>query len=289
MTTIGAALASWFQPMIDEFVQMGQAFQKFVPVLAQGLVFLIILLIVAKVLRLVIRNGLTKIGVNTLSEKVGVKALLGKFGIRAGLAAVVASVVYWMITLYAIKAAADIWGVSDISNFVNAVILFLPKLFVAIFILFAGILAAEFVRKAVETGLLRIGIDYGALIANFIYGLLAIMILTVVLGQLGIQTELLNSAVMIILAASGLAIALALGLGLRPVAKNVVSGVYARDLFPPGSVLEVEDTLATVREVGAVATRLESDAGQFIVIPNSTLVTQVNKGRRPVRDYAEKI
>jgi len=88
--------------------------------------------------------------------------------------------------------------------------------------------------------------------------------------------------VIIFLAAESLAIAiaiaLAMGLGLRPIARNVVSGVYARDSFPPGSLLEIRDTTATVVEVGPVSTRLENEYGEYFVIPNSHMVKPLLKG-----------
>ncbi|MEO0415090.1 MAG: mechanosensitive ion channel domain-containing protein, partial [Verrucomicrobiota bacterium] len=77
-------------------------------------------------------------------------------------------------------------------------------------------------------------------------------------------------------------------LGLRPVARNVVSGVYCRDMFPPGSVIEVGDAEATVREVGPVATRLESNDGTFFVIPNSRLISQITKGHHSSVGQFEK-
>ena len=284
-----AALAEWFQPMIDEFVKMGQSAQTFIPVFLQGLVFFIVLVFIAGVARLIIRGIGRRLGLDAAAEKFGLQKMFSKIGIKAPLSKVVSKLVYWMILLYALKAASDIWGITDISNFVNSLILFLPRLFVAVFILFAGLLVADLVRNAVETALDNIDFDHAGLVASFIYGLLAVMIMTVVLGQLGIQTELLNSAVKILLAAGGLAVALALGLGLRGVARNVVSGVYARDLFPPGSVLEIEDMYGVVVEVGAVATRIESGEGVFIVIPNSELVSKLNKGRRIPSEITEKV
>mgnify|MGYP002632181017 FL=1 len=174
--------------------------------------------------------------------------------------------------------SADFLGISDLSSFIDNLIAFIPKLIVAFLILMAGLLAADIVRKMINRSLDRVGIEYSGLIANFVYGLLAVMILTVVLSQVEIQTDLLNSAVIIFLAAGSLAITLAMGLGLRPIARNVVSGVYARDSFPPGSLLEIRDTTATVVEVRPVSTRLENEYSEYLVIPNFVMVNQLLKG-----------
>lgn len=289
MSDLLNTLGGFFEPILKDFVAMGESVRAFLPKLVQGLAVLIVLNIVARFLRLIIGVVCSKARLDVLSDKVGLSDTIRKIGVTAPLSRTIASVVYWMVTLYAFKAAADVWGVKDISNFINATILFLPRLFVAVFILFAGLLAADLARKAVQNGFDRMKIDYGQVVGTSLYGLLAVMILTVVLGQLGIQTELLNAAVKILLGSIALAVALSLGLGLQPVAKNIVSGVYARDLFPPGSILSIDDRYAVVREVGAVAARLEDEAGNYIVIPNSALVTEIRKGRRRVTNMAEKM
>lgn len=284
----GTVLLDFFQPILDKFIEMGNSAMERVPQITLGLILLIALLIVGKVLRFVARNLCSKLRLDGVAERVGITELLSKIGINAPLSRVIGNVVYWIIALVAFKAAADIWNIKDVSKFIDSLILFLPKLFVAVFILFAGLLVAELAKNAIRTALDRVGVDYAGPISNVVYGLFAVMIMTVVLGLLGIETELLNSTVVILLGAFALAVALSLGLGLRPIAKNIVSGVYARDLFPPGSILEIDDSMAVVREVGAVATRLESDNGVFFVVPNSTLVEQVNRGKNHSMNLAGK-
>jgi len=279
-----ARLLELIQPIINQFVEMGTKALQFTPILILGLLFLLVFLFLAKIVRFVIRRTFRKLKFDILAEKVGISSLLAKFGVSAPLSQVLAAVIYWMITLFALKSAADIWGIADISNFINSVILFLPKLMVAVGILLGGLLAADLAKKALLGALNGIGFDYSNPIANSIYGLLAVMILTVVLGQLGIETELLNSAVKILLGSFALTVAISLGFGLRSIAKNVVSGVYARDIFPPGSILEIDDMMAVVREVGAVSTRLETSNDTFIVVPNSQLIGKVHRGKKRVSE-----
>lgn len=258
---------------------MGEAFIAFVPKLLLGLCIFIVGFILAKVVRYIVSNLGKKLKLDVLSEKVGISDLLGKFGLRTPLTKVLAAAIFWVIILYFLKSAGEILGAKDISAFVNAVFTFMPKLMVSIFILLAGLLAADLLRGLIETGLDGMGIEYSGLVARSVYGLFGVIILTVVLGQLGVETELINASMKIVLGAIGLAVALALGLGLRPIVQNVISGVYARDLFPPGSDITIDEAEATVVEVGAVATRLETSEGRFLIVPNSRLVSKVTKGR----------
>lgn len=282
------AWLEFLQPVIDRFVKMGNTALDFFPQLVLGIILLVVLMTFAKIIRFISTRLCRKLKVDALAERLGVTNMLSKIGMQSPLSKVIGTVIYWMIALLTVKTVADIWGIADISNFIDSLIKFLPKLFVAVSILFAGLLVADMARNAIQAALDRVGVDYAGPISNVVYTLLAVMIITVVLGLLGIETELLNSSVIILLGAFSLAVALSLGLGLRTIAKNIVSGVYARDLYPPGSIVEVDDMMVVVREVGAVATRLESDNGIYVVIPNSILVGEVNRGARSRQEFVEK-
>ena len=99
------------------------------------------------------------------------------------------------------------------------------------------------------------------------------------LNQLGIETELLNASVKILLSGVALALSICLGLGLKGLACNIVSGVYARDLYQVGTQIEYQDELVRVAGVGPVTTKLQRADGGFILVPNESLLNQSVKGR----------
>ena len=99
--------------------------------------------------------------------------------------------------------------------------------------------------------------------------------ITLAIGQLGLETTLINRIVLVALAATGTTLALALGLGMRAVSQNVVSGVYARDLFKPGMWLEIDGIKAKVIGVGATTTCLEKKNGKLRFVPNRRLIERV--------------
>jgi len=94
----------------------------------------------------------------------------------------------------------------------------------------------------------------------------------IVLEQLEIETSLLNSLVEITLMASGVALALSLGLGTKEVSKNIISGVYARDTFKNGASVKIDDDSGTIEEIGTVTSRVRHKNGDLVFIPNSTLI-----------------
>lgn len=59
------------------------------------------------------------------------------------------------------------------------------------------------------------------------------------MGQLEVKTDLLNYIIAIVLITVGLAAALALGLGSREVAGQIIAGIYVRELYQVGQQVKV--------------------------------------------------
>ncbi len=277
---------SFFQGVVDQFVSMGKSVEALIPTLVIAICVLGLGFIIAKVLRSIITRAADKLNFDALAEKVGLTEQFAKLGIRPPLGPIVGKLIFAFIIIYFVKSAADIAGVKDISQFINDFIAFLPKLLISVFILFGGLMAADILKGALESKMEAIEFSHGGLIARFVHILFILMIATVVLNQLGIETDLLSSTVKIFLAGLSLLIALALGFGLRPIARNVVSGVYARDVFQIGSSVILDSGEFKVVEVGTVSTRLENEIGDYVVIPNSALMSRMTSGHTEY--YSEK-
>jgi small-conductance mechanosensitive channel len=116
------------------------------------------------------------------------------------------------------------------------------------------------------------GVEYAKAASQLAYGVLLVMIASLAIGQLQIETALLNRVIEITLIAVGAALAISLGFGTRDVARNVVAGVYARDSFKVGASITLGETRGTVEAVTAVNTRIRTTAGDTVYIPNAQLV-----------------
>jgi len=74
-----------------------------------------------------------------------------------------------------------------------------------------------------------------------------------------------------VLAAFGLALGLALGLGARPLAYQILAGYYVRQRFRPGQTIRLEQVQGEVSGTGSVNTVVNTAVGP-IVVPNSVLI-----------------
>ena len=257
-----------WQPMVSLWTKVAE----FLPNIAGALFLLIIGYLVAKGIGLAIAKLLAKLGLDKLTESSGVASAVQSTGFETSASAIIGKIVYWLIFLLFMIAAADSLGLPRVSDTINGFVQYLPKLIGALLVVIIGLFAAHLVRSAVETASASMQLDYGRPLGTLIYMLIVIVVVSLAIGQLEIETDLLNQVVSIILFAIGAAVVLSLGMGTRATAGNIVAGLYARDLFPPGDKITVGDISGRVIEVSATNTLLELDDGTTYTLPNSVLV-----------------
>lgn len=273
------SFSGFYSEVRNALTEMMGNFAQFIPKLMLAIVLLVIGYLVAKLLAKVISTLFDKLGLDRLLEKSGFTAQLQRAGIKASPGAVIAKLLFWVAMLFVIKVAAQAASIEDISDIIIAIISFMPNAITAALIMLFGFIVADIIKNAVFTALNQLGLEYARTLSKIIFGFIFILILTVALAKINIQTELLNSTVQIILAALGLALALSLGLGLKRLAGSIVSGVYSRDIYKVGTVIEFEGEEMTIAGVGPVTTKLKRADGGFVIVPNEKLISEPVRGR----------
>jgi hypothetical protein len=204
---------------IDLFLTSLQTFwgeiALFLPKLLAALVLMLGGWLLARMLRGAVRRGLKALGFGRIAEKSGLEALVRQGGLDLSLAGVIAGTAYWLVLLVVAVSAANSLGLDSIAGLANKVILYLPKVLVAILILVFGTLLARLVNRLVFAWLngakfpgalaVSTGSEYAA----------QIFALFLALEQLDIGTTLLTVAFTIVFGGLVLALSLAFGLGGR--------------------------------------------------------------------------
>ena len=154
----------------------------------------------------------------------------------------------------------------------------------AIVLLVVGWTVAGWIRRVIRRTLDRVpALDetLKPFIANLVRYAVLIFVLIAVLNQFGVQT----TSIIAILAATGLAI----GLALQGMLANVASGVMLLFLRPfnVGEYVEAGGIAGTVVEIGLFNTEIRTSAGPGLIVPNSKIwggpIT--NFSRNPTRRF----
>ena len=252
-------------------VQMWDQALQFIPNVAAMLVILLVGYIVARVLRWITRTVLNRLQFDSVCDRIGLHEVTQSFGMKATATKLASQLSFWAIMLMFLVAAVDALGMESVTQSINTVLAYIPNVLGALVIVVFGLMLGNFVRALIHGTAERLGIEYGGAVGQLVYGLIVVLVGSLAVGQLNLNTALVDRAIEIALMAVGAALALALGFGTRDMAKHVVAGVYARDSFPVGSKFAIDGKSGTVAAVRAVNTAIETSQGT-IVIPNARLM-----------------
>lgn len=178
--------------------------------------FLLVLLIgwfVAKAIARAANAVLERVGFDRAVERGGIKAVLDRSSYDAS--DVLAKVIYYALFLVVLQMAFGVWGPNPISDLLQGVIAYLPKVIAAILIVVitAAIAAAARELIAVALG----GLSYGKLLGNVASGAIITVGVFMALNQLQIAPAIVNGLFYALLAiVAGSAIIAIGGGGIAP-------------------------------------------------------------------------
>jgi Conserved TM helix len=160
----------------------------FVPKLLGFLLILGIGYFVAKVLERLIAAGLRRVGFNRLVDRDGVRPVLARS--RFDASALVATLAFWVVFLFVLQLAFGVFGPNPISDLLEGIIAFLPKLFVAIVIVVITAAVASAVRTIVGTTLG--GLTYGRTVSILAAAAIWVIGIAAALNQIEVAPEIVN-------------------------------------------------------------------------------------------------
>lgn len=244
----------------------------YLPSLALALFLVVVGWYLARMVRRLTGGLLSKMGINKLAATIGLKDALKKARIKKEPSDIIGLLFFWLILLLFVIAAVETLGLPRLSSALDEMVVYLPKVLVSIMILVVGLFIAQALQGIIETASSSMGIEYGRNLGSLAYGIVVIIVMSLAIGELDIEILLLNAIIIIVLAALGLAGALSLGLGTRALSKDIVSGVYAREIVRQGNTIEFGGQVGVVEEVSTVKTSIRLEDDSLLSIPNSQLI-----------------
>lgn len=196
------------EPIRESLHQIG----VFLPRLLLAILILIVGWLVAKAVRFAIVRALRAINFNVVTEKAGIDHFLRQGGTDIDTTRVLGGLFYWLVILAALMIAANSLDLSYVTDLIGRIVLFVPKVVVAVVILVFGAYFARFVAAALTTYLRAIGAGEAELLGRLALYAMMVFVVLIALDQMGLG-DVIRQAFLIIVAAIGLAFALAFGLG----------------------------------------------------------------------------
>ena len=265
------------EALVDSFTQAWGQVIMLAPKLVAMVSVLVIGYVVARWVGGLITVIADKIGLQTAAEKSGLAKSMHDVGIRRPVPAIVGGLVFWLLMCVFVMAGFNILGLESVTSAMSEVVNYIPRLLVATVVVVIGLLAATFLRGVVATSADRVGLSYAEYLAGGCYWVLSILTFIAAFNQLGIQFALLEKLILIGSAGLAAGFALAFGLGGRDVMSGILAGYYVRQRLQAGDTVSVAGLEGTVREVGPVATVIETREGGLVSrhsVPNAKMLQE---------------
>jgi hypothetical protein len=218
-------ISDWGDAIFLSLSNALNAFLNAIPLVIGALLIIIIGWIIAGVLARITTEVLRRIGADRLfAEHAG--RVYGERTRSITPSVVAGELVKWLVRLVFLVAAANVLGLTQVSELLNDVLLWIPNLIVASIILLVAPLLARFVRGAIEVGAGEMGFTNASLLGRIAEIAIVAFAVVIAINQLGIAANLVNTLFIGVVAAVSLAFGLAFGLGGRDVAAQLTQRWY---------------------------------------------------------------
>jgi hypothetical protein len=187
------------------------------------IIILIIGWIISKVIRSIVTKTLRAVKLDELSDRIELEALLEKGGISYSLSELIGLICYWLAILVTFMVAINAVGLTIAADLLNKVVLYIPNVIAAVFILILGMFVATILKNIVVTAANNSGLGQGKLLGKIVEIIIIAFAIFVGLEQLKIGIQVTQLTISIILGSIGFGLALAFGLGCKDIAGKFTS------------------------------------------------------------------
>jgi small-conductance mechanosensitive channel len=275
--SVDAVVDTTRNSLVNAFNQATAQIIEFAPKVIAMLAVLIVGYIIARLIGKLVTTICEKLGLQTAAERGGLVQSMRSGGIERTVPQILGTITFWALIAFFFMVAVDILGLTPVSEAIGKVVNYLPRVFTATVMVVIGLLLAKFLHGVIATSADRVGINYAAQLANGVYYVLTIMVFIAAFEQLDIKFGPLTNLLLIGFGGLAVAFGLAVGLGGRDVMAGILAGYYVRQRMHAGDIVSVAGFEGTVREVGPVATIIETEEEGLLhrhSIPNTKMLNE---------------
>jgi len=267
-------LESMAQILLDPMQMLWGKISSMMPNILAAILMLVAGYLLARVVGFMARKLAEKLGVDSLADRLNVHRSLKNMNIQQPLSELFGMLVFLFIIVAFLLSAVETLGFERVTSSIDQLLLYLPKVLGAALVLMIGLFIADFVRTGVRNAAESVGLEYAPALSKVTFGLIIVVVVMLAIDQLEIDLFLLNELIGIVLVSVGVAVALSLGLGSRDLSRQIVSGVYVRDIYPSGETIEFAGYTGKLIEVGTVKSVMELENGSLVSFSNEEFLHQ---------------
>ena len=202
------------------------------PRLILAMVVLVVGYFIARLVKFVVVKALRAGNFHVLTDRAGIDGFLRDGGVRADTTEILGLLFYWVVILTALVIGFNGLGLDYITDLLVKVLLFVPKVMVAMLILAFGAYFARFLGNAVCAYAKKLRLQDAELLGKLAQYALLTFVILIALDQVDIGGDIVRQTFLIVLAGVVLALALAFGIGGKDWAAELLERWWPRNRKP---------------------------------------------------------
>jgi hypothetical protein len=209
------------QGLEQAYYNLVHMFAEFLPRFLVMLVIIVVGLLAAYVLRYALRGVLRLTRLDQVSETSGASRVL-RMADLPSMTEFLSRSIFWITWLGFILIGISILQIAGLQEQISRLFRFLPEVFVAMIILFLGLVLANFFSRAALLASVNAGYRSAKIVSWSIRFVIWILAITMALEELGLARQTVIAAFSIVFGASMLGLAIAFGLGGKDLARQAL-------------------------------------------------------------------
>lgn len=190
--------------------------------------------------------------------------------------AIILAFVRITLLLLFVVLGSEILGLPVLSNELSKLLNFLPKLVIAISLLFIGFNISATARNLIFNLFDSFGMAGAKLISTLTGYLILFIIMLIAIELVGIDTSIITNNLSIILGAILLCVSVAVGLGSVEIVKRILFGFYFKKNFRLGQQIEFDNISGKIVKMDNINIVLQQTKGKLVVPIKDLVDTKVS-------------
>ena len=217
---------SWGDVFNASLQDLWWGFIQFVPKLIIAIVFFIVGWVLGNLIAKAFEHVIGALKIDKLFQSIGMDTFLRRAGMNLNTGYFIGQVVKWFVIVVFLLPSLNLVGLDYISSFLkDDVLVFLPRVIVAAFILIITTVVADAISRAISAGAKTMNLRSANMLGTVARYAIWIFAFIIALGQLGVAPaymQILFAGIIGMIAVAG---ALAFGLGGKDAAARLLSKI----------------------------------------------------------------
>ncbi len=260
---------AWIVNFLQEFLP------KYISPNLQLIIQIVLIIVVGyiagRISKAVIGKILYVVGFRRMTARTWTDDVLKAAGYKGDVVEFIGDLVKWSIYILTIAVIIQFLGFTTVAGLFNQIIIFVPKLILAILVIIIGFMIADFFGKVFEEGARKFLRE--DVLAKFSGGLMkySVSMISIIIALALIGLDI--NALLIFFSALLAIVVIVFSLGLKDLIPNLTAGMHLKNTLKVGDKVKVKNYSGVVERIDPFSTMLRVNK-KNIILPNSLLVKE---------------